>query len=440
MNPKFSPRFFLSLFSGTCSLLFLLFFVAPAYADNEAASTTPPSSRYTELQQSISNRTDEIKKLEAEILEYQKRLQDVGMQKKTLQSAIQTIDLTRAKLGKDIQLTQKKIDQTNDTILTLGRGIQDKQVHIIKNKSVIAQIINKISQTDTATLPEVLLGKNTLSEFFQDVAELDRMQAAVGDSVKSLERLKHDLGEQRTTYQSQQKQLLALNAQLGDQKQLADEQRKDQNNLLAQTKNQESNYKKLLAEKAARKKQFEREVEDYEAQLRAEIDPTSFPAPGTKVLAYPLANVRVTQHFGKTIDARRLYSSGTHNGIDFGAAPGTRITAAGDGVVIGQGDTDRVCPGASYGRWVMIRHKNGLATIYSHLELIKVTQGQSVEVGDLVGYSGSTGYATGPHLHFGLFVSSAVSIRDLPSKSCPGAIFHIPVAPLNAYLDPEAYL
>ncbi len=440
MNPKFFFTFLAAFYSGTCALLFLFFFTAPAYADNESASSTPPSSRYTELKQSISSRTEDIKKLEAEILEYQQRLQDVGNQKKTLQSAIQTIDLTRAKLGKDIQLTQKKIDQTNDTILTLGRGIQDKQVHIIKNKGVIAQIIHKISQADTVTLPEVLLGQNTLSEFFQDAAELDRMQAAVGDSVKSLERLKQDLGTQRTTYQSQQKQLLALNTQLGDQKQLADEQRKDQNTLLGQTKNQESNYKKLLAEKAARKKQFEREIDDYEAQLRAEIDPTSFPPPGTKVLAYPLANVRVTQHFGKTVDARRLYASGTHNGVDFGASPGTPIKAAGDGTVIGQGDTDRVCPGASYGRWIMIRHQNGLSTIYGHLELIKVTEGQTVQVGDIIGYSGSTGYATGPHLHFGLFVSSAVSIRDLPSKSCPGAIFHIPVAPLNAYLDPEAYL
>jgi murein DD-endopeptidase MepM/ murein hydrolase activator NlpD len=88
----------------------------------------------------------------------------------------------------------------------------------------------------------------------------------------------------------------------------------------------------------------------------------------------------------------------------------------------------------------MIKHRNGLSTMYAHLELIKVTEGQQVGVGDIIGYSGTTGYATGPHLHFGLFVSSAVQIIDLPSKSCPKAVFHIPVAPPKGYLDPQAYL
>ena len=170
------------------------------------------------------------------------------------------------------------------------------------------------------------------------------------------------------------------------------------------------------------------------------IDANSFPAPGTKVLAYPLDNAQITQKFGQTVDSRRLYTSGTHNGMDFRASPGTPIKAAADGTVIGTGDTDRACKGASYGRWVMIRHNNGLATVYGHLDLIKASQGQTVNMGDVIGYSGSTGYATGPHLHFGLFVASAVNITDLPSKACPGAVFHIPVAALNAYLDPQAYL
>ena len=111
-----------------------------------------------------------------------------------------------------------------------------------------------------------------------------------------------------------------------------------------------------------------------------------------------------------------------------------------DGVVIATGDTDKVCPGASYGRWIMIKHRNGLSTLYGHLELIKVGQGQEVGVGDTIGYSGNTGYSTGPHLHFTVYVSSAVDVKELPSKSCRGAVFRIPVAAANAYLDPQAYL
>jgi murein DD-endopeptidase MepM/ murein hydrolase activator NlpD len=364
----------------------------------------------------------------------------VGTQKKTLQSALQTLDLTRSKLSKDIQLTQKKIERTNTTVLDLSRNIDQQESRIVRNRQVIAGSLFKISQADEGTLLEVLLSSDDISSFFQEIDDLSRVQMAIRDNIQSLMQLKLSLGEQRNAFQVEQKNLVRLNTQHGDQKNIADQQKKEQTNLLAVTKNRESNYKKLLAQKEAAKKQFEREVEDFEAALRAEIDPNSFPKPGTKVLAYPLDGVFVTQYFGKSVDALRLYVSGTHNGMDFRASPGTQIKSAADGIVIGTGDTDKVCRGASYGRWVMVRHKNGLSSLYAHLELIKVSEGQSVQVGELLGYSGNTGYSTGPHLHFGLFVANAVNIQDFPSKSCAKAIFRIPVAAHNAYLDPQAYL
>lgn len=397
-------------------------------------------TRVDELKQNISSREDDIKKLESEIVEYQNRLLNVGTQKKTLQGALQTLDLTRAKLSKDIQLTQKKIERTNATISDLEKNIDQQESRIVRNKQLIASSIMKIAQTDEGTMLEVLLGSEDLSSFFQEVDDLGRVQTAIRDNIQSLRQLKTSLGAQRDAFRLEQKNLVRLNSQHGDQKNIADRQKQEQANLLAVTKNQEANYKKLLAQKEAAKKQFEREIEAFEAALRAEIDPDSFPRPGTKVLAYPLDGVFVTQRFGAGEDARRLYVSGTHNGMDFRAAPGTPITSAGDGIVIGAGDTDKVCRGASYGRWVMVRHKNGLSTLYAHLDLIKVSEGQSVQVGELLGYSGNTGYSTGPHLHFGLFVANAVNIQDFPSKSCAKAVFRIPVAAHNAYLDPQAYL
>lgn len=417
-------------------LVFILFFIFYFLFSSSASAQT----RIDELKQDISSREDDIKKLELEIAEYQTHLETVGTQKKTLQSAVQTLDLTRAKLSKDIQLTQKKIERTNTTISDLGKNIAQQEVRIERNKRVIANSIHKIAQADEGSLLEVLLGHNDLSSFFQDIDDLTRTQTAIRDNIKSIYQLKISLDTQRNTFQAEQKNLTRLNTQHSDQKNIADRQKKEQASLLSVTKNQEANYKKLLAEKEASKKQFEREIEDFEAALRAEIDPNSFPTPGTKVLAYPLDGMFVTQRFGKGADAKRLYVSGTHNGTDFRASPGTQIKSAADGVVIGTGDTDKVCRGASYGRWVMVRHRNGLSTLYAHLELIKVREGENVQVGDLLGYSGNTGYSTGPHLHFGLFVADAVTIQDFPSKSCPKAVFRIPVAARNAYLDPQAYL
>ncbi len=439
-------RFFLNTSLLT---LLLCLFVSHAFAQDEVATSTntqseetasEPPSRYNELKNNINSRTEDIKQLEREIAQYQTQLQVVGTQKKTLQSAVQSLDLSRAKLAKDIQLTQKKIENTSDTIADLNFGIKQKASKITTNRKATADILRTINQNDTVSLLEVILSKKTLSQFLEDVDDLNRAQIAIQDNIKSLEHLKSELGAQKNSHEVAQKKFIALNSQLADQKEIADQQRQEQNSLLKSTKNQESNYKKLLADKEARKKQFEQEIEDYEAQLRAEIDPNSFPRPGTKVLAYPLDNARITQHFGKTVDARRLYSSGTHNGIDFGVSLGTPVKSVADGVVVGTGDTDITCRGASYGKWVLIRHKNGLASLYGHLNLIKVKQGDSVESGDLIAYSGNTGYSTGPHLHFSVFVGSAVKVADLPSKSCAKAIFHLPVAPLNAYLDPESYL
>jgi murein DD-endopeptidase MepM/ murein hydrolase activator NlpD len=286
----------------------------------------------------------------------------------------------------------------------------------------------------------MMLGNTSLSDFFSDIEDLDRLQASMQDSIRSLERLRGELTASRVVQIGEQRKLVSLNDQLSDQKTIADGARKTQNTLLTQTKNQESSYKKQLADKETKKRQFEREVSDFEAQLRAEIDPNSFPPAGTKVLAFPLENVALTQKFGKTSDSGRLYTSGTHNGIDLRASVGTSVKAAGDGIVVATGDTDKACQGASYGRWVLIQHKNGLTTLYAHLSLIKVTDGQSVNMSDVIGYSGMTGYATGPHLHFGLFVTKAVEVASIPSKSCAKAVFRIPVSPANGYLDPEDYL
>lgn len=404
------------------------------------AQDSDTSTRLDELKQHITSREEEIRKIEAEIADYKTRLNTVGTQKTTLQNTIKTLDLTRGKLEKESELTRAKIVRTNDTIAELSQNISRKEAHIEKNKNAIASIIHQINEREASSLLEIALSSESISSFYLEVDDLSRLEASLRDSIKSLQQLKTELGGQKTATQGKQKELLSLKAQLADEKAVADQQRRNQATLLAETKNQESSYTKLLADREARKKQFESEIADFEAQLRAEIDPRSFPPAGTKALSYPLDDVFVTQKFGKTVDAMRLYVSGTHSGMDFRASPGTPIKAAASGTVTGTGDTDRVCRGASYGRWVLIKHKNGLSTIYAHFDLIKVAVGQEVNVGDIIGYSGSTGYATGPHLHFGLFVSSVVQIVDLPSKTCPRAVFHIPVAPSRGYLDPQAYL
>jgi murein DD-endopeptidase MepM/ murein hydrolase activator NlpD len=101
----------------------------------------------------------------------------------------------------------------------------------------------------------------------------------------------------------------------------------------------------------------------------------------------PLPEASLTSCFGQRWG--RL-----HAGIDLAAANGTRLRAAGAGVVVTAGPAD------GYGNAVLIDHGNGYLTHYGHMSVITVTAGQHVKAGEEIGNEGSTGHSTGPHLHF----------------------------------------
>ncbi len=89
-----------------------------------------------------------------------------------------------------------------------------------------------------------------------------------------------------------------------------------------------------------------------------------------------------------------LWSSGSHSGVDFHAAYGSRVVSVGSGTVVEAGW------GGAYGNNIVIRMHDGTYTQYGHLSSIGVYVGQTVEPGQQIGISGSTGNSTGPHLHF----------------------------------------
>lgn len=84
-----------------------------------------------------------------------------------------------------------------------------------------------------------------------------------------------------------------------------------------------------------------------------------------------------------------------HAGIDIAAPTGTPVLATSEGVVVSTG-YDR----AGYGRYVEVRHPNGLRSFYAHMSAVDVQTGDAVTGGQAIGKVGSTGYSTGPHLHF----------------------------------------
>ncbi len=108
----------------------------------------------------------------------------------------------------------------------------------------------------------------------------------------------------------------------------------------------------------------------------------------------PISGARITSGFGMRRHPLLGYNK-LHTGIDFGAARGTPIKAAGDGVVVHAGWR------GSYGRAVVVKHTGKYSTLYAHMsKTAKLKKGQHVRQGQVIGYVGTTGRSTGPHLHY----------------------------------------
>ena len=119
----------------------------------------------------------------------------------------------------------------------------------------------------------------------------------------------------------------------------------------------------------------------------------------------------VTSSFGSRLDPFKGEGA-FHTGIDIASSQGDAVRAPADGIVLKAG------LGTGYGREVVVDHGHGVETLYAHLSGFAVITGQDVHQGDILGYVGSSGHSTGPHLHY------EVRIHDTPvnpSKYLPGA-------------------
>jgi len=119
-------------------------------------------------------------------------------------------------------------------------------------------------------------------------------------------------------------------------------------------------------------------------------------------LSVPLVYKRISSHFTKSRYHPVLKIRRPHLGIDYAAPTGTRINASADGRVIFKGVK------GGYGNTIIIQHDYGFQTLYAHLSRYKpsLKRGSSVKKGELIGYVGTTGVSTGPHLHFGVYKNS----------------------------------
>ncbi len=414
------------------------FFLLPAVSSAQ--------SEIEKLKADIEERGNRLEQIEKDIAKYENQLKQVGGKKSTLQSAINKLEVERKKIQADISYTEQKIGSTDLELNLLGKEIDITESNLIKNKEAIAEIIRHANKLEDQTLIEIFLSHNQLSEFWNSVETLQTVRSAMSNQVRKIQENRRLLGEKYGVTESKKIDLLSLKDQYSGQNQVLTHNKAEQTELLNATKNEEANYQKLLKDKQNARAEIEKELRDFESKIQFILNPNTIPSAGTAVFAWPLANFTITQYFGGTEFAARnpgIYGGRAyHPGIDLGAPTGTPIYAPLAGTVRDIGNTDSVPGCYSWGKWTLIDHANGLSTLYAHQSVISVSAGQKVNQGQIIGYVGATGYATGPHLHLTVYAKEGVTIRKFNEikavTSCGAA--HTPVAATEAYLDPMLYL
>lgn len=414
------------------------------------------------LQSQIDANNQQLESLKAEIAAFQKQLDELGAKKSTLQSAISSLSLSQQQLGAQIKVTKNKIASANLQIEQLTLGIGSKEESIAASQQAISKELRALAEEDETSLVTRLISTSSFRAAWKATDQALQFNQALAQNIESLRAARETLATSRDQVTAAKASLLALQKDLTLQKRSVDANKTAQQQLLAQTRNQESNYQAIIAQKKASEKAFEQELADLQGQLNLIVHPGLLPKVGSGVLSWPFsptvmascaARTRVfgnlfcvTQYFGNTAFSTanpQIYNGHGHNAIDIAAPIGTPVKAAGSGIVLGTGNTDTARGCYSFGKWVMVKHSNGLNTLYAHLSEIDVSKGQPITAAQTIGLSGMTGYATGPHLHFGVYATEGTEITTLrqfrgSNKGCADAM--MPVATLMAYLNPLSYL
>ncbi len=204
-----------------------------------------------ELQAQVETTNAQIKKLQDDIAKLEGQLTTTSAQKATLQTAVKGLDLQIQKLQKSLSLTQTQIAQKDKDIKTLGGNINTTEGKIATSQAQVAGTLRELDHMTEDSLVTALLGGGTLASFFDQAVSLSSLRSELQNRIGDLAALKTDLTVSKKTAEQRRQELAALKNNLSDQKNGVSATRSTQNTLLAETKNKESEYQALIAQKRA---------------------------------------------------------------------------------------------------------------------------------------------------------------------------------------------
>lgn len=378
------------------SLLGQFLCIPTTYAASEAKVIKDQAD---DLNKDITDKRSRVKEIQNLIGSYQDKIKSQENQQLSLSNQILLLDNRIKEKELRLDVAKKQIEILNLEIQALGSNITRQEERINLQKDMISDLVRRLRQADDVDTLQVFLSRPSLSAYFDRVEELKRLE---GDLGQALERVKADKATLESDKQAREDKKTDLEQQKKDLKEEAsrlDMERNSKISLLAETKDQQAEFNRMVDELRQQKESTADEIAQLETSLKdklAAIDEAL--AKGETLMLWPVPVRKITTKFhDPTYPFINLFQ---HPGIDLRADVGTPIRAAAGGYVAWTKQ------GKMYGNYIMLIHPGNFATVYGHLTRFNCKPGTYVERGDIIGFTGGmpgmpgAGLSTGPHLHF----------------------------------------
>ena len=372
---------------------------------------------------------DELKEQRNQLKEQQKDIQNTVNSLRGQQDKL--IELKTA-LDEKNAITLQQILNLEEQIALHEELIEQKSVELEKAQDVADEQLSRLKvrirnmeENGRYNYVAVLFGAESISEFLSlmddigDIMKSDRdLENSYKEAVTDLKTVKSEYEEARLELKEQKAELTNLSAQL--EKDIV-----EANAAILELEGDISANSAILSQLNAQDKEMQDKINQKIKELNEQNKPSnpsnpsnpSKPSGSGTLTVWPSYCTYIT-----SVQGNRVHpitgQHGTHGGTDIGASYGSAIYAAGSGTVVTAYNNSAYNGG--YGNYAMINHGNGIQTLYAHMSVCSVTVGQTVSAGQTIGYVGSTGRSTGPHLHFEVRVNGS---RVDPQSYYPGISF-----------------
>lgn len=378
-------------------IIMLVFGVYNVRAQVLEAANTVDDPAMTQINQQIDAQKDKLEEINKKIEQYRSNIKAVQGQAASLKNQLLIIDNQVAKTNLDIEARQEEVKSVELEIERVKLEIAENEKLMQHNREQLASLIRLLSRYDDRSYLDVMLGNESFSDFFDQIKYSENIQTDLQKTVNRVQELVVELGRKHEDMSAKRTVLEDLLEALENEKAGLGQQKGEKANLIAQTKQSEVKFQTLIKDLQKEQAAANQQVAGLERQLRQKLEKKGageqFNNLGDAVLGWPTNFRRITALFHDAdYPYRNLFE---HSGLDIGVPLGTPLYAAESGYVA------RAISGTKwYGNYVMIIHSNNLSTLYAHMNSLNVVTDQYVNKGQLIGYSGTSGFSSGPHLHF----------------------------------------